>query len=64
MLSIDLSNEASLDAIRQLVDFAHYEGRYFDVVAFHCSERARYDAFLKEERKLFAMPEPSQYELS
>jgi FkbM family methyltransferase len=64
MIAADVSDDALLDAVRQLIDCAHYEGRYFDIVAFHRTHRARYDAFLQGERELFMPPDPAQYELT
>jgi FkbM family methyltransferase len=64
MLAVDISDPSSIDSVVQLINYAHFDGRYFDIVAFHRSKSAQYNAFLTNERKLFTPPDPARYALT
>ena len=64
MLYCDTSSPDALSCVRQLVNLAHFEGRYFDVVAFHSKHDDRFRHFMESERRVFAPPPPEAYQLT
>lgn len=64
MLYVDLVNNEAFNCVRQLVNFANFNGRYFDILAFHKKKSEWFEEFMASEKCIFEPPLQDCYDLT